>query len=203
MNPITQWDVNILTYIYEHIQADWLTPIEVGITHLAKGGALWILMILILLAFKKTRPVGIACGMALVINVILCNLIIKPLVARPRPYDLVEALLPALKVPAQWDFSFPSGHTSASFATASVLPWMKMKKRVSIPMLVIATLIALSRLYVCVHYPTDVICGALLGCFAGFIAYILYTKVLDKHMPKALMEFSFKKEDKEENKEAA
>ncbi|MBR5422310.1 MAG: phosphatase PAP2 family protein [Lachnospiraceae bacterium] len=193
MDAITQWDVNILTYIFEHIQKDWLTPIMTVITHMGKGGGVWIVMIFFLLLFKKTRPIGIACTLGLLINVILCNGVIKPIVARPRPYDLVEALMPALKVKPQWDYSFPSGHTSASFATTSVLPWMKVKKRFWIPAICLAGLIGLSRLYVCVHYPTDVICGLLLGCLAGFLGFMLYTLVLEKRMPRAIMEFSFKK----------
>ena len=189
MNAIDSFDISILEYVQQNLRKEWLDPIVIFITHLGKAGIIWVLLILALLAFKKTRRVGIACGVALVLNVILCNLLIKPIVARPRPYDLYQQIICIVK--PQWDYSFPSGHTAASFSVSSVLPYMKMKKRVSIPAIILAFMIALSRIYVCVHYPTDVICGAVLGTMAGFAGFILYTRVIEKKAPKKLMEFVF------------
>ncbi|MBQ9867400.1 MAG: phosphatase PAP2 family protein [Lachnospiraceae bacterium] len=189
MSAVDSFDISILEYVMNNIRKEWLDPIVIFITHLGKAGIAWILLILVLLLFKKTRRVGLACGVALVLNVILCNGIIKPLVARPRPYDLYQHIVCIVK--PQWDYSFPSGHTAASFSVSSVLPYMKMKKRYSIPALVLALLIALSRIYVCVHYPTDVICGAVLGGMAGFAGFMLYTRVIEKKAPKKLMKFIF------------
>ena len=108
-----------------------------------------------------------------------------------RTFFKDKNVCPDMIVKPQWDYSFPSGHTAASFSVSSVLPYMKMKKRYSIPALVLALLIALSRIYVCVHYPTDVICGAVLGGMAGFAGFMLYTRVIEKKAPKKLMKFIF------------
>jgi undecaprenyl-diphosphatase len=189
MTSIDEFDISILEYVMNNIRKEWLDPIVIFITHLGKAGIAWIIIILALLIVKKTRRVGIACAVALVLNVILCNFIIKPLVARPRPYDLYEQIVCIVK--PQWDYSFPSGHTAASFSVSSVLPYMKMKKRFSIPAIVLATMIALSRIYVCVHYPTDVICGAILGAMAGFAGFMLYTRLIEKKAPKKIMDFVF------------
>ena len=195
---VTQWDLDILHYIADNIQQDFLTPIMLVITHMAKAGIFWILLSAVLIAIKKTRAIGIACAVALMINVLACNVIFKPIIARPRPYVFDPSLLNSLLVPEQWDYSFPSGHTSASFATAGVLPFMKAKKRLAIPLLILAVLIGLSRLYVCVHYPTDVICGAILGLCAAFLSFLVCTKILEKKLPKKIYEYDFfkKKEAK-------
>lgn len=185
MSGVDSFDISILEYVMNNIRKEWLNPIVIFITHLGKAGIAWILLILGLLAFKKTRRAGIACGVALVLNVILCNFLIKPIVARPRPYDLYQHIICIVK--PQWDYSFPSGHTAASFSVSSVLPFMKVKKRITIPAIVLAVLIALSRIYVCVHYPTDVICGAILGAMAGFAGFMLYTRVIEKKFPKKFM----------------
>ena len=204
MSAVDSFDVSILEYVMNNIRKEWLDPIVVFITHLGKAGIVWIFLILVLLAIKKTRRVGIACGVALVINVILCNFLIKPIVARPRPYDLYQHIVCIVK--PQWDYSFPSGHTAASFSISSVLPYMKMKKRISIPAIILATMIALSRIYVCVQYPTDVICGAVLGAIAGFAGFMLYTRVIEKKAPRKMMDFVFNfpgielKENKAEKK---
>ena len=166
------------------------------ITHMAKAGIFWILLSAVLIAIKKTRPLGIACALALMINVICCNVILKPLIARIRPYVLDESLICLVK--PQWDYSFPSGHTSASFATAGVLPFMGAKKRLAIPLLILAALIGFSRLYVRVHYPTDVIVGAVVGLIAAFTSFMICTRVLEKKLPRKIYEYDFfkKKEAK-------
>lgn len=108
---------------------------------------------------KKTRAWGIAVSAALLVDLLLCNVLLKPLVARPRPYTFRPELTLLVKAPR--DFSFPSGHAAASFAAASALLYSKC--RGWIPATALAAAIALSRLYLYVHYPSDVICGAVLG----------------------------------------
>ena len=193
---VTEWDLDILHYIQDNIEQDFLTPIMLVITHMAKAGIFWILLSAVLIAIKKTRPLGIACALALMINVICCNVILKPLIARIRPYVLDESLICLVK--PQWDYSFPSGHTSASFATAGVLPFMGAKKRLAIPLLILAALIGFSRLYVRVHYPTDVIVGAVVGLIAAFTSFMICTRVLEKKLPRKIYEYDFfkKKEAK-------
>lgn len=94
------------------------------------------------------------------------NVILKNIVARTRPYDVIPGLVSL--VGAQKDYTFPSGHTGSSFASAVVLCRM-LPKRYGIPAVVLACLIGLSRLYVGVHYPTDVIAGAMIGTGIAFV----------------------------------
>ena len=100
-------------------------------------------------------------------DVITCNLILKPMVARVRPYDVNTAIELLIRAPR--DFSFPSGHTAASFATVAAL-WFAGEKRLGIPALILAIFIAVSRMYFYVHYPTDVLGGVLLGIACGYVA---------------------------------
>ena len=136
------------------------------ITHLADHGYLWIGVAILLLFFKQTRKGGVAALIALTCGLIITNLCIKNAVARIRPYETIEGLYSMIGVMKDW--SFPSGHTTASFAAATALA-MSLGKKFGIPALILAALIALSRLYVGVHYPSDVLAGAIIGTLCGII----------------------------------
>ncbi len=165
---MTDLDISVLLWIQNHLRRDWLNPIMVFITHFfGKAGIFWIALTLLLILYKKTRPVGLTSMLSIVINVLAVNVIVKPIVARPRPYDVTTALTPLVEHLS--DYSFPSGHTACAFACAVVL-FRLLPKKFGIPALVLAFLVAISRLYVGVHYPTDVICGALFGTAAALIA---------------------------------
>ena len=146
------------------------------ITSLGNAGIIWIVLAVVLLILPKTRKAGIIVAAALLMDLILCNLILKNLVARVRPYDVNTAIAILIKKPL--DFSFPSGHTAASFAAMTALFLAKMKKA-WIAALILAVLIAFSRLYFYVHYPTDVLGGAVVGILSGIIGYAIVEK-LDK-----------------------
>lgn len=169
MNPLNLFEANIVFWIQEHLRLPFLNPIMENITLLGDSGIFWIILTLFLLAFKKTRRVGLCCAAALIVDVLAVNVILKPLVARTRPYDVLTDIVILTHLPG--DFSFPSGHSAASFACA----WALMRslrperKRWGIAALVLAAVIALSRLYLGVHYPTDVIIGAAIGVAAGEI----------------------------------
>lgn len=144
------------------------------ITSLGNAGIIWIVLAVVLLILPKTRKTGIIVAAALLMNLILCNLILKNLVARVRPYDVNTAIAILIKKPL--DFSFPSGHTAASFAAMTALFLAKMKKA-WIAALVLAVLIAFSRLYFYVYYPTDVLGGAVVGILSGIIGYTIVEKI--------------------------
>ena len=129
-----------------------------------------------MLILPKTRKTGIIVAAALLMDLVLCNLILKNLVARVRPYDVNTAIAILIKKPL--DFSFPSGHTAASFAAMTALFLAKMKKA-WIAALILAVLIAFSRLYFYVHYPTDVLGGIVVGILSGVLGYAIVEK-LDK-----------------------
>ncbi len=149
------------------------------ITKLGNGGAIWIVLALVLLLIPKTRRSGAVLAAALAVDVVLCNLLLKPLVARVRPCDVNTAV--QLLVARPQDFSFPSGHTAASFASAVAL-YLAGEKKLWKPVLVLAVLIAFSRLYLYVHYPTDVLGGAVLGSFAGYVGYRIMKKIWKKNV---------------------
>lgn len=93
-------------------------------------------------------------------DLVLCNFILKPLVHRVRPCDLLPEV--TLLIPHPSDYSFPSGHTAASFTAVAAL-WLAGKKRLAGATLVLGVFIAFSRLYLCVHFPTDILGGVLVG----------------------------------------
>ena len=135
-------------------------------THLGDSGFLWVALTAVLLVFRRTRRVGCVLAAALLIDVALCNLLLKPLVARVRPCDILTEV--QLLIPRPDDFSFPSGHTAASFASVTAL-WLAGKKRWALTALPVGILIAFSRMYLCVHYPTDILGGVLVGVGCGWM----------------------------------
>ena len=156
------------------IHTPLLDKILAFITSLGNAGIIWIVLAVVLLILPKTRKTGIIVAAALLMDLVLCNLILKNLVARVRPYDVNTAIAILIKKPL--DFSFPSGHTAASFAAMTALFLAKMKKA-WIAALVLAVLIAFSRLYFYVHYPTDVLGGAIVGILSGIIGYTIVEKI--------------------------
>ena len=160
-------DASILIWIQDNIRAAMLNPAVKFITHLGDRGLMWILLTLVLLAIPRTRRVGLMCMISMLIGMVITNLVIKNWMARPRPYTLIKDLL--LMIERQKDFSFPSGHATNSFACAWVL-FRRAPKRFGIPALILALLIALSRVYVGVHYPTDVLAGIVIGILSAAAA---------------------------------
>lgn len=176
MEQLSLFELKILDYIQLHFQCSFLDFFFSTITKLADSGIFWILLAVVLLFFKKTRKTGLMMGVALLCGLIVGNITLKPLIARIRPYDLnPEAILLIDKL---HDFSFPSGHTLSSFEGATVL--MIRDKKFGIPAIILASIIALSRLYLYVHYPTDVLAGAILGIAFGFLA-VAIVNAIDKN----------------------
>ena len=171
------FDLPILEWIAEHIHCGFLDAVMPWVTKLGDAGIFWIAMAVVLLFIPKYRKVGLGMGAALVIGLLVCNVTLKPLLARPRPYDYqlehfgktIELL-----IATPHDFSFPSGHTLASFEGATVL--MLHNKKLGIPAMVLAVIIAFSRLYLYVHYPTDVLTSVVLGICFGLLGNWLVKK---------------------------
>ena len=138
------------------------------ITRLGDAGIIWIILTVLLLIIPKTRKTGVIMMAALLADVLLCNVVIKNLVARTRPFDVNTGVQLLIEKPQ--DYSFPSGHTAASFASVTAL-YLAGEKKMWKAALVLAVLIALSRLYLYVHYPTDVLGGVLAGAISGYLGY--------------------------------
>ena len=150
-----------------------LDSLMCAITRLGDAGIFWILLCIVLLIVPKTRKSGIILMAALLVDLVVCNGILKPLLHRIRPFDVKTGIELLVKRPT--DYSFPSGHTAASFASVMAL-YLAGEKKIWIPSLVLAVLISFSRLYLYVHYPTDVLGGMVVGLAAGVLGYWLVKK---------------------------
>ena len=148
MEMIQHLDAQIILWIQEHIVRDGLNGPMLFISKMGNAGWFWILLGILLLLYgirnRKFARYGLALLLCLGTTALVCNVTLKPLVGRMRPYDLLGF---SILVPPLADFSFPSGHTSSSFAAATVF----------------AVLMGISRLYLGVHFPTDVLAGAVIG----------------------------------------
>lgn len=169
MDFILNLDASVLLWIQENLRADWLTPFMVFYTKLGGLGLIWILTSLVFLCFKKTRWAGVAGLMALVFSLAVNNVCLKRLIARIRPYEVIEGL--QLIGKNATDFSFPSGHTGSSFAAATAFFWTFKKGKARWILILGAALMAFTRLYIGIHYPTDIIGGLITGSLCGYAAY--------------------------------
>ncbi len=177
MDFINKIDADILLWIQEYLRNGILTPIMKFITHLGDAGLMWIAIALLLLCFKKTRKVGAMCACALVMSLLINNVILKPLIARVRPYEVIDGLV--LLVKKAHDFSFPSGHTASSFACAVVI-FKQMPKKYGIPALVMAFIMGFTRLYIGIHYPTDVLAAIVTGTLCAIIGMKIVDTIIAK-----------------------
>lgn len=177
MDALLEWDASVLLWIQENMRTDLMTTIMKGITRLGNGGCLWIALAVVLLVLGKTRKVGAMSVLSLIITFVTVNLGIKNIVARTRPYEVIDGLVNLVE--KQSDFSFPSGHSAHAFAVGVVLLIM-LPRKFGVPIFIISILMAYSRLYIGVHYPTDVIAGVLLGTIIAFISMFIVNKICDK-----------------------
>ena len=160
------WEERFLLFLQESVRNPILDRVMQFVTSLGDAGFLAIIVCIVLLCIRKYRRAGAAASLSLILDFIVVNLVLKNLVARTRPYDMLEELLLITKRPS--DLSFPSGHAGACFAVASVL-FLCLPRRFGIPAMVVAVLISFSRLYVGVHYPSDVLVGIVIVCITGWI----------------------------------
>ena len=162
------WELDLLHW-FQSIHNSVLDLIVPKITMLGDAGWFWIVITLLLLILPFNRKMGLQAAISLILTVIICNVILKPSIMRCRPCWLEPEVQLLVKVPH--DFSFPSGHSNASFAVATAI--CTRNKKLGIPALILAAAIAISRLYVFVHWPTDVLVGTLTGITGGFVSYYI------------------------------
>lgn len=206
------FDHSVFQWIQEHVWCGFLDVVMPMITFLGEGGFFWILLAVVFLFSKKYRKVGVTMAFALIVMLLVNDLTLKNIFARVRPFnfepfaDLYASFpvadgKPDLLVSLPSSFSFPSGHTSSSFAAATAI-LLNKKWKVGVPTFVLAILIGFSRNYLMVHYPTDVLFGALMGIAYAVIAYFLIAKfvypLFDKHVGQKVDAFFAKKFGKKE-----
>ena len=167
------FDLPILDWIQAHLQSGFMDKFMPFITKFGDHGLFWMIVAAVLFIIPKTRKTGLGMAIAMMIGLLVCNVTLKPLVGRIRPYDLQAEFGITIQLLGErmHDFSFPSGHTIASFEAAVVM--LKNSKKLGIPAMILAVLITFSRLYLYVHYPTDVIASIILGTLFALIGNAL------------------------------
>ena len=179
---ITNIDLGIMMFVQENLRSEIGNAIMKFITHLGDGGWLWIAIGVALLLFKKTIVAGFSVLISLAINALFTNITLKDLIARPRPFVVNDAIVPLVGGVSPYR-SFPSGHSGGSFAAMLALSkWVP--KKIGIPAIILAAMVALSRLYVGVHYPTDILGGFVVGLVCSFAAYRIVKYVMRKREEK-------------------
>ena len=158
-----------ILYAIQKLHTPILDKIMVAITNLGDEGIFWIVLAILLLFFKKTRKCGIMVLLTMAVCYIVGNLGIKNIVQRQRPCAIDPAV--QLLIPYPSEYSFPSGHTLHGFAAATTI-FLHFKKP-GIAALVLASLIAFSRMYLFVHFPTDILGGMIIGAGMAVLIYKL------------------------------
>ena len=179
MNAITEWDLSALRAI-EGIRNDVLTFIMKFFTYMGDKGILWISLCILLIAIPKTRKIGIYAAAALAFQFILGEGLLKHLICRDRPFAFDDSINTIITRPTT--YSFPSGHTSSSMAVSFSVFFQN--KKLGAPLVLIAFMIAFSRLYFMVHFPTDIIGGFVLGLSAAIAVFFILNYYFKKRANK-------------------
>ena len=172
---ITALDMELLWFIHDHFQFDLLDKLMIFITHLGDSGVIWIIFAAIFIINRRTRRIGISMLISMLLCYFLGNLVLKPLFGRPRPF-LSDPSITLLRPPPN-EFSFPSGHSMNSFSAASAI--FTFNKKYGIVAFILASLIAVSRVYLMVHYPTDIIAGCIVGLVTGAASHLIVENLID------------------------
>lgn len=167
------WEFAFLEFLNSNLSGDLADKIMMFFSLLGNGGKLWISAAVVMLFFKNWRKAGVAMLVALAIGFLITNVTVKPLVARMRPFDKYSGF--NLIIPPPTDFSFPSGHTCSSFAAAVAL--MFYKRKTGIAAVVVACITAFSRMYLLVHYPTDIFAGLIIGVASAYAGAFFVNKI--------------------------
>ena len=165
---IQRFDEQALVWIAQNIRNGLLDPVMKLYTKLGDAGMLFIALGLVLLLFKSTRRAGFSALCAMIIGLVVVNFTIKPLMARERPWLVIEGFVNLVE--EHDPNSFPSGHTNAAFAFALAL--------------CMAVVMGLSRLYVGVHFPSDVLVGAVIGSLCGLAGALIVKIVWERLEPR-------------------
>lgn len=176
------FDYSIMMAVHKlYDAAGWFfSPFCDFISFFGKEGIMLILISLALMVFPKTRKYGTAMLLGISIGALFTNAFLKIVVARPRPYVANEdfkAIWQLVGARTESDKSFPSGHTTAAFSTMTAL-FLIGNRKYSWTAFIFAFLMGFARIYLVVHYPSDVLGGIIVGVIAGIIGYIITAKLI-------------------------
>lgn len=160
-------DISVIEKIYRfqhNLNSELFNKVMILFTILGDNGMIWIAVALILFLNRKYRKIGVFSIVSLIICALAVNVILKPLIHRPRPFSELADITLLIKAPK--DYSFPSGHTAASFVMVYI--FFRHIKKYFIPVFVTGILIAFSRMYLSVHFPSDILAGIIIGIFSGY-----------------------------------
>lgn len=176
-------DFAILYGIQDLLSCPLLDALMPVVTACGDHGLIWIIAGILLLIFPKTRRWGITLLVTLAVTWAICEFGVKNLVARPRPFIVDSSYMLLIAAPAS--FSFPSGHTLSSFLAATVITRAPVARGWKIVAWVMAVAIAFSRLYLFVHFPTDVLAGAIIGTLAGLLGVYISNRIASNKCQRA------------------
>ncbi|MBD5534972.1 MAG: phosphatase PAP2 family protein [Lachnospiraceae bacterium] len=165
-----------ILHMLQELHAEWLNPVMILLSALGNAGLIWIALSVVLAIPKRTRLCAFTMMGAMALSFLLGNIVIKNLVARPRPFAVDASVM--LLIPQPGEYSFPSGHTLNGFTAATVI--FLYYKKAGIFALLFAGAIAFSRMYLFVHYPTDILAGMLLGIMDAVIMYFIVKMIIKK-----------------------
>lgn len=186
---LTQHELAFLNFL-QHLRNPVLDEVMRLITASGDYGAIWISITLLLLVFKKTRKAGLCLACALLTMQLSGNAVLKKIIARPRPFSHIPGYVPSIGEVE--GLSFPSGHTFSSFTAATVISLFF--KRFKIPAYTWASLIAFSRLYFFVHFPSDILGGVLFGLLNGHLWYHIIKDFEKEDVSRLFNKFKKEKE---------
>jgi len=176
METLQTIELAVLDWMQEYLRSDLMDAFFPAFTSLCNAAELWIALAVIFVLLRRHRIAGLSVGAGLLTNLVITNLTLKPLIGRIRPFAVNTAVELLIAMPGS--ASFPSGHTACSFAAVAALkaagsPFWK-------PALPVAVLMGLSRMYLYVHWPTDILGGAVIGWFAGWLGARLVLLAAEK-----------------------
>lgn len=172
--------IAVLVHTLYELGGAFFTPFFEFVSFLGDGGIFLIVLSIIFMLFKKTRRYGAAILLSIGIGALITNLWLKPWICRPRPYtnegSIFHELWLVMGQHSESDKSFPSGHTTAAFSAMTAV-FLVGNRRISWTAFIFGILMGISRIYLAVHYASDVLGGIVVGLVAGSIGYFICTKI--------------------------